>query len=93
MISPQTGTYHHKAFIDTVLNNDRDDGETILKPQGWFNGLPIRDQSDDAKNANQLITTMMITKHYQMSQFTGSKKVSYPVARSEIRTYNHTNDS
>ena len=28
-----------------------------------------------------------------MSQFTGSKKVTYPVVRSEIRTYNHTSDS
>ena len=28
-----------------------------------------------------------------MSQLTGSKKVTYPVVRSEIRTYNHANDS
>ena len=34
LISPQTDTYHHKAFIDTVLHNDRDDGETILKRVG-----------------------------------------------------------
>ena len=36
LISPQTDNYHHKAFIDTVIHNDRDDGETILKPEGWF---------------------------------------------------------
>ena len=185
LISPQTDIYHHKAFIDTVLNNDRDNGETILKPEGWINGLTIRDQSDDAKTANQLDTThddyealpedernwikartkfldgnriilrfkpylevfhlnkllvvpgvqiqiqMYLNSHdiwsqthggarhirdltaedlkvtlflcqktvepsvYRslMSQFTGSKKVTYPVVRSEIRTYNHTNDS
>ena len=45
LISPQTDTYHHKSFIDTVLNNDRDDVAMILKPEGWFNGLTIRDQS------------------------------------------------
>ena len=28
-----------------------------------------------------------------MTQPTGSKKVTYPVVRSEIRTYNHANDS
>ena len=39
LISPQTDTYAYKALIDTVLNFDRDDGETILKPQGWVNGL------------------------------------------------------
>ena len=39
LISPQTDTYAYKALIDTALNFDRDDGETILKPQGWVNGL------------------------------------------------------
>ena len=28
-----------------------------------------------------------------MTQFTGPKKVTYPTVRSEIRTYNHANDS
>jgi len=37
LISPQTDTYHYKAYIETLLNFDRDDGDTILKPQGWFN--------------------------------------------------------
>ena len=56
LISPQTDTYHHKAFIETVLNNDRDDGETILKPEGWFNGLDIRDVTDNALTPNELDT-------------------------------------
>ena len=33
-ISPQTDTYHYKAYIETLLNYNRDDGETVLKPQG-----------------------------------------------------------
>ena len=41
LISPQTDTYHYKAFIETVLNYDRDDGETILVPVGWKNFLSI----------------------------------------------------
>lgn len=184
LISPQTDTYHHKSFIDTVLNNDRDDGETILKPEGWFNGLAIRDQSDHALTVNQLnvghedngglpadeqawvlsrakfldgnrvilrfkpylevfnlskllvpgvqiqiqmylnsheiwsqthggarhirditaddlkVTLFLCQKKVEpsvyrslMTQLTGSKKVTYPVVRSEIRTYNHANDS
>ena len=51
---PQTDTYHHKSYIDTVLNNDQDDGEMILKPEGWFNGLAMRDQSNHALTVNQL---------------------------------------
>ena len=57
LISPQTDTYHHKAFIDTVIHNDRDDGETILKPEGWFNGLTCRDASGTALTAEQLGVT------------------------------------
>ena len=30
LISPQTDMYHHKAYIDAVIHNDRDDGETGL---------------------------------------------------------------
>ena len=37
LISPQTDTYHYKTYLETLLNFNRDDGETILKPQGWVN--------------------------------------------------------
>ena len=50
LISPQTDTYHYKAYIETLLNFNRDDGETILKPQGWFNSIDI----PDTLTANQL---------------------------------------
>ena len=53
LISPQTDTYHHKAYIDAVTKNDRDDGETILKPEGWFNGLTCRNASDTGLSANE----------------------------------------
>ncbi|KAL9982831.1 hypothetical protein ACROYT_G004940 [Oculina patagonica] len=39
LISPQTDTYHYRAFLETLLNYDRRDGETILKPQGWYNHI------------------------------------------------------
>ena len=35
----QTDTYHYKAYLETLLNNNREDGETVLNPQGWFNQL------------------------------------------------------
>ena len=43
LISPQTDTYHNKAYIETLLNYNRDDGETVLKPQGWFNAIDLLD--------------------------------------------------
>jgi len=39
LISPQTDTYHYKAYLETLLKYNRDDGETVLKPQGWYNAL------------------------------------------------------
>ena len=43
LISPQTDTYHYKAYFETLLNYNRDDGKMILKPQGWFNALQLPD--------------------------------------------------
>ena len=31
--------YHLKAYLQTLLNYDRDDGETILQPTGWRNEI------------------------------------------------------
>jgi len=41
LISPQTDTYHYKAYLETLMNYDREDGETVLKPQGWYNGIDL----------------------------------------------------
>ena len=53
LISPQTDTYHLKAVIEAVLNHDRDDGNTILAPEGWYNSLDVPDDGDaDELTAN-----------------------------------------
>jgi len=58
LISPQTDTYHYKAYIEALLNHDRDDGETILKPHGWYNCLSVPSRGDaDVMTANKLDTT------------------------------------
>ena len=43
LISPQTDTYAYKAYLETLLNYNRDDGETILDPQCWMNIINIPD--------------------------------------------------
>ena len=35
LLTEQVDIYHLKAYIQTLLNFDRDDGETILQFQGW----------------------------------------------------------
>ena len=39
LISPQSDTYHYKAYLETLTNFDTKDGRTVLRPQGWFNGI------------------------------------------------------
>ena len=39
LISPQSDTYHYRAYLESLLNYDREDGKTVLGPQGWFNQL------------------------------------------------------
>ena len=44
LISPQSDTYHYKAYLETLLNYDREDGKTVLGPQGWFNQVDFPPQ-------------------------------------------------
>ena len=44
LISPQSDTYHYKAYLEALLNYDRDDGKTVLGPQGWFNQVDFPPQ-------------------------------------------------
>ena len=41
LLEPQTDQYHYKAFFQTILNNSRNDGETSLHPQGWYNDFDL----------------------------------------------------
>ena len=55
LISPQMDTYHLKAFIEAILNHVRDDGNTVLTPEGWYNSLDMPDDEDaDEYTANKL---------------------------------------
>ena len=44
LISPQSDTYHYKAYIEDLLNFNREDGKTVLALQGWFNQVEIPSQ-------------------------------------------------
>ena len=51
LLGPQTDNYHHQAYIETLLNYDRDDGEDLLAAQGWYNCLEVAD--DGVANTTQ----------------------------------------
>jgi len=89
LISPQTDTYHLKAYLEAILNYDRDDGETLLTPHGWYNCLGGPDDGDaDELTANQLDTTHAdygeLPQHLKnlvqgRVQFLGGKRVTLRV--------------
>ena len=74
LISPQTDTYHHKAYIDTVIHNERENGESILKPEGWFYGLTCRDAS--AGGLTSWTRLMISLLHYLQMNKTGLNRLS-----------------
>ena len=78
LISPQTDTYHYKAYLETLLNFNRDDGETILKPQGWVNHV----NWPNARTANQLDTT-----HADFAALTPKDQAFVRDLRGEITKY------
>ena len=41
LMTEQTDTYAYSAFFQTLLYYNRDDGETLLQPQGWVNFLNV----------------------------------------------------
>ena len=52
LISEQTDTYYYKTYMETPLNNNRQDGETILVPQGWYNHIDVVSQYTAANIKN-----------------------------------------
>ena len=41
LLSLQTDMYAYKAYIETLLNYNRSEGETLLAPQGWKNYVNV----------------------------------------------------
>ena len=86
LISPQTDTYHYKAFLETIMNYDREDGESLLVPAGWKNFLAIPDDGDgDEFTANKINTNhaeyKALSQDYKnalalRTHFAGGKKVT-----------------
>lgn len=58
LITPQTDYYHQVAFMETVLNHDKEDTEDVLECQGFYDCFDVPDEGDpDVLTANQADTT------------------------------------
>ena len=57
LISEQTDTYAYNAFLETLLNYNQDEGETLLAPQGWMNYLNVTEHLTAGGVADDICTT------------------------------------
>ena len=57
VISAQTNTYAYDAFFETLLNYNRDEGETLLTPQGWVNYFNVEENLTRKGRFNDVNTT------------------------------------
>ena len=49
----QSNTYHYRAYLETLLNYNREEGATKLPPQGWVNQLNVVEElSTTTANTN-----------------------------------------
>ena len=47
LLNDNLNHYHYKAYLETLLNYNRADGETVLVPQGWFNQIDVKEEYMD----------------------------------------------
>ena len=43
-MTEQSNAYHQKAYLETLRNFNRQEGETTLVPQGWVNELKFLEE-------------------------------------------------
>ena len=78
LMTEQSNTYHYRAYLETLLNYNRDEGATKLVPQGWVNALNVVNvmgatgaNSDIPTNANwsgnaelRALTSRLLTENW-----------------------------
>ena len=57
LMSEQTDTHAYNAFLDTPLNYNRDEGDTLLSPQHWVNYLNVTEHLTAGGAADDICTT------------------------------------
>ena len=80
LISPQSDTYHYKAYLENLLNFDREDGKTVLGPQGWFNQVDFPPQWT-ANNTNST------TPHQHYRDLSANHKAALATSIAEVNKY------
>ena len=51
-MTEQSNAYHQKAYLETLQNFNRQEGETTLAAQGWVNELNVKEELTPTNAAN-----------------------------------------
>ena len=52
LMTEQSNAYHQKAYIETLLNYNQEEGKTTLAAQGWVNELHVAEELTPTNAAN-----------------------------------------
>ena len=84
LINPHTDTYPYKAYIETLLNYDREDGESILHPQGWVNAIDLPSEWEKTGSSDFTVKT---------SGLTDNQKTALKLLQDESELYQNNSNS
>ena len=84
LMNDQSDTYHYKAYLQTLMNFDAQDGDTVLAPQGWFNQVDLKERytannTDIAANGGD--------GHAEWQALTQNHKDGQAAQRAEVAHY------
>ncbi|XP_068739003.1 uncharacterized protein F54H12.2-like [Montipora capricornis] len=88
LMSEQTDTYMYKVFIDTILNYSRDEGSTLLAPQGLVNYMNMEEQLEES-DANNDISTTAGWAHNDTNALKTATKLFYSNNKTTMIMYPH----
>jgi len=83
LISPQSDTYHYKAYLENLLSFDREDGKTVLGPAGWFNQVDFPSQNNKTTRTKQ----DKAGNHAQWQGLSANHKAAYESSVVETAKY------
>ena len=84
LINPHTDTYPYKAMFETILNYHREDGETILRPQGWVNALDL---------PKTWVKTTTGNMDIKVSTWSSNQKAGFNLLKEEFGRYFNDTDN
>ena len=84
LISPQSDKYDNKAYLETLMNYNREEGKTVLRPQGWFNAL---DFPPEWSNNNTDVTSNNDAGHAEDQALSANHKSALAQSKTETAFY------